>query len=68
MTNKTKPTEIEDADLDVAGGLSPDMKIRTAATAGTIDGVRKNDIRVGGNPINGVRQRGIRVTGVHDKG
>ncbi|MEM7213248.1 MAG: hypothetical protein AAF479_15405 [Pseudomonadota bacterium] len=83
MTDKTQPTEIDDADLDVANGGAPDLKIRTASTAGTIDmervmgvrvdgvrktGVRKNGIRDNGVRLNGVRLNGVRANGSGKKG
>ena len=73
MTDTTKPTEIDDADLDAAGGLSPDMTIKTASTSGLLDservmGVRKFGVRENGVRKNGVRLNGIREMGVRKKG
>ena len=68
MTDKSKPSEIEDADLDAAGGLSPDMKIRKAATSVALDG----DVTMGGRTkgirVGGLVDLGVRVSGVRKRG
>ena len=73
MTDKTQPTEINDADLDAANGGAPDLKIRTASTAGTLDmqrvmGVRMDGIRKSGVRKSGIRQKGIRHLGIRANG
>ena len=68
MTDRKQPTEIDDADLDVAGGLSPDMKIRTASTSGLLDADRTMGVRVPGIRENGVRKNGVRLNGVRKTG
>ena len=68
MTDKNKPTELDDADLDVAGGVSPDMMIKSASTPGSLDGVRANGIRWPGVDEDRVRKNGVRLTGVRDNG
>ena len=73
MSDATKPTEIDDADLDAAGGISPDMTIKGASTPGLLDadrtmGVRKLGVRENGVRMKGVRLNGIREMGVRKKG
>ena len=68
MTNKTKPAEIADEDLDVSGGLSPDMAIKTASTSDLLDGVRATGVRKLGLRENGVRKTGVRLNGVRLNG
>ncbi|MEM9059265.1 MAG: hypothetical protein AAGD13_02280 [Pseudomonadota bacterium] len=65
MSDKSKPEEISEADLDVAGGaLAPDMKIRGAATSAKLDMERVMGVRIDGNPIGGVRKMGVRQEGI----
>lgn len=73
MTDKNTPSEIDDAELDMVGGVSPDMKIRAASTSGQLDadrklGVRYNGVRAKGVRVGGLRDNGIRVPGVRKKG
>lgn len=73
MSETNKPTQIEDADLDMAGGALPDMKIRKAATSVALDGdvtmgVRKAGLRDNGIRAHGVRVGGVRVGGIRKKG
>ena len=68
MTDKTKPTEIDDVELDAAGGLSPDMTIKGASTSGLLDGERVMGVRKFGVRENGVRLNGIRDFGIRKKG
>lgn len=69
MTDKTKPTEIADTDLDVSAGL----QIKGASTSGNIEldrttGFRKNGIRVGGIRVPGARKDGSTDFGVRVPG
>lgn len=59
MTDQTKPSEIEDADLDVSAG----MQIKGAATSGKIELDRTTGYRK-----NGLREQGVRVQGIRDPG
>ena len=68
MTDKTKPTEIDDSDLDAAGGVSPDMAIKGASTPGLLDGERVMGVRKFGVRDNGVRKNGVRLNGIRDFG
>lgn len=73
MSDTNEPTQIDDADLDIAGGVSPDMKIRKAATSAALDGdvtmgVRKAGLRNNGIQAHGVRAGGVRVGGIRKKG
>ncbi len=68
MTDKSKPSEIADADLDAAGGLSPDMKIRKAATSVALDGDVTMGVRAKGIRVGGLGDMGVRVSGVRKRG
>ena len=69
MTDKTKPTEIDDADLDISAGL----QIKGASTSGNIEldrttGFRKTGIRVGSVRLPGVRDDGSTDFGMRKEG
>ena len=69
MTDKSKPTEIDDADLDVSAGL----QIKGASTSSNIEldsvsGYRKNGVRFQGVRVPGLREQGNPVAGVRKNG
>ncbi len=69
MTDKTKPTEIDDVDLDVSAGL----QIKGASTSSNIEldrttGYRETGIRVGGVRLPGARKDGTTDFGIRKLG